>query len=122
MNVLTPDAFEAELDAALASGELSPEDRTALASARQRLIENPFLRRGEAADGFTYSDETLERALYTRRLMNDPSLLELSRAGHELKGGPKEFARWIKVVFAAFRHRHHESLFQLAARQPVSGI
>jgi hypothetical protein len=122
MDLLTPAAFEAELDTALSSGELTPEDQTVLASARRRLDQNPELRKGEVAGAFTYSDQTLEQALYTLRLMNNPNLFELSRAGHELKGGPKELARWIKVLFAEFRNRHHKSLIQLAARHPANEI
>jgi hypothetical protein len=69
MDALTPAAFEAELDRALASGDLSPEDQADLAAARQRLLENPSLRRGDTPDAFTYSDEILERALYAHRIM-----------------------------------------------------
>jgi hypothetical protein len=122
MDSLTPHTFEIELDAALASGELAQDDQVALSEARQRLVDDPSLLKGDSAGGFTYSDETIENALYVLRLMNNPSLVELSRAGHELNEGPREFARWIKVLFAAFRNQRHESLLQLAARHPAKGI
>lgn len=122
MDDLTPAAFESELDAALASGELPLEAQTGFSAARQRLADNPSLRKGDSVGAFTYADEYLECALYVHRLMNSPELLALSREGRQLKSGPAEYVQWLGVYWEAWRHRRDESLIPLAARQPKTDI